>query len=99
MRLTDQEVHAIKDTAAKWFGDGAIIRVFGSRTRDDSRGGDIDLHIVAESKERADLRSELAFNVDLQTRIGEQKIDVILRTLDAQEQPIDRIALATGIVL
>ena len=99
MRLTSSEVDAILACARRHFGEQAIVRLFGSRTDDTSRGGDIDLHIEADSEERATLARELAFSQDLKDRIGEQRIDVIVRPPRHAPKPIDRIAIETGLVL
>lgn len=48
MRI-DRETRAIiKEEAARHFGPASEARLFGSRARDESRGGDIDLFIEAE---------------------------------------------------
>jgi predicted nucleotidyltransferase len=99
MRLSDQERHTIKQTVAKWFGTDAQVRLFGSRADDRLRGGDIDLHIVTTRPDAANLDTELAFSVDLKDRIGEQRIDVVLRHRAEPEHPIDRLAKEKGILL
>jgi len=43
MRLTSDQVHAIRQTAQRVLGAGARVSVFGSMALDDRRGGDIDL--------------------------------------------------------
>lgn len=99
MRLTSDEINAITDCAARHFGAGSVVRLFGSRVHDDLRGGDIDLHVIAETAERATLQSEGAFLAALEERIGEQRIDVLLLAPGERFRPIDDIAVATGISL
>jgi len=99
MRLTDTEVAAIKECATVVFGRDAEIRLFGSRADDRRRGGDIDLHVVAHDPERVGLENEIRFLVMLKDRIGDQKIDVIVRGPSEIPCTIDRIALDTGIPL
>ena len=99
MRLSDFEVRAIKQTAAKWFGPACVVRVFGSRVNDSAKGGDIDLHVIAETSELATLQAELGFAVDIQDQIGEQRIDLIVRKPSAVDRPIDIIAKKTGVLL
>ena len=99
MRLKPEEVAAIRDCARAHFGEGAVVRLFGSRVRDDLRGGDIDLHIVASDEEHASWRTEESFRRALASRIGEQKVDIILLSPHATRRPIDELAIMDGIVL
>ena len=45
MRLTTEQIALIKQNTALIFGDEAKIYLFGSRTDDNAKGGDIDLFI------------------------------------------------------
>ena len=99
MRLTPAEIEAIKTCAKACFGKDASVRLFGSRTDDGASGGDVDLHIEAETAELAALANELAFGAKLKEMIGEQRIDIVLRPPTYDPQPIDRIALDTGMTL
>jgi hypothetical protein len=99
MRLKDHERTAIKDCAARHFGTGARVTLFGSRADDAKRGGDIDLHIVPENAERAIFDAEVAFLRDLQDRIGEQRIDVVIQRPGAPDTAIDKLARETGVPL
>jgi predicted nucleotidyltransferase len=99
MRLTPTEIEEIRACAKRHFGERAIVRLFGSRTDDGRSGGDIDLHIEAESAEHASLANELEFSKDLKDRIGEQRVDVIVRAPHYTPRAIDEIAVRTGMML
>jgi hypothetical protein len=43
MRLTSFQRQTISEAAHRHFGEDSVAYLFGSRTRDDLRGGDIDL--------------------------------------------------------
>ena len=43
MRLTDDQIQAIRQSARQIGGELARVRVFGSRLDDSARGGDLDL--------------------------------------------------------
>ena len=43
MRLTDRQIHTIRQLARQVTGDQTRVRVFGSKLDDTARGGDIDL--------------------------------------------------------
>ena len=74
MRLKNQEADIIKNTIRS-FDPKAEIFLFGSRTDDSLKGGDIDILIFSESM---NLRSKLLLKSSLFEKIGEQKIDVII---------------------
>lgn len=99
MRLSPSEVDAIRSRARRAFGPDAVVRLFGSRVRDDLRGGDIDLHVDVGPEGRADLRAEIEFLVGLKEEIGDQRIDVVVRRRDAPPTAIDEIAFDEGVVL
>ena len=98
MRLTPEEVTAIKAVAADIFGATATVRLFGSRVDDLLRGGDTDLHIEAdhiddEWSKRAD------FEAALFKRIDPRKVDVILSERGKVPRGFERIAYRDGIIL
>jgi predicted nucleotidyltransferase len=99
MRLTEAQRAEIVALTKRRFGRLAVVRLFGSRTRDDECGGDIDLHIQAESADLATLANELEFTVELKARIGDEKIDVIVRRPGHSPCGIDDVALRTGLIL
>jgi uncharacterized protein len=80
MRITEKEKEIIKRLAKDIFGAQTHVYLFGSRTSDRLKGGDIDLFITNENKQNLTLRSKLSFLSELKSIIGDQKIDVILDT-------------------
>ncbi|MBC7367398.1 MAG: hypothetical protein H7343_11415 [Undibacterium sp.] len=72
MRLTDAERTAIKEVVAR-HDPAARVLLFGSRTDDGKRGG--DLLMDSPTLDRAGVR---AIRLDLEDRIGEQKIDIVI---------------------
>jgi len=80
MRLSDHDRLAIRRTAAEVAGPDARVYLFGSRTRDDLRGGDIDLLVELAEARPVDerLRVSVRTAARLQRLIGERKIDVLV---------------------
>ena len=85
VRLTEEEIRAIREVAKEVFGEGVKVWLFGSRTDLTKRGGDIDLYIEVPF-EGDMLDKKLTFLVRLEDRIGEQRIDLIIREPDADDE-------------
>ena len=101
MRLTHIQKQVICESASKYFGADAHVWLFGSRVDDESKGGDIDLYIESQSQDAAGLiTAKLQFLRECHKKIGEQKIDVVLRRAGQPlDLPIYRIARQTGVLL
>ena len=79
MRLTNFQIESIILLTKKYFGTDAEVFLFGSRTDDTLRGGDIDLFITGvKDKENLNVSNKIRFLTALKKKIGDQKIDVIL---------------------
>lgn len=98
MRLTAEEVAAIKAAAAEAFGPNAVVRLFGSRVRDDLRGGDIDLHVEADPV-ADEWCSRGRFEDVLFARIDRRKVDLVISRRGGTPRGFERIAYRDGIVL
>jgi predicted nucleotidyltransferase len=98
MRLKPEEIDAIKAAATDVFGANVIVRLFGSRVRDDLRGGDIDLHMEVDRVED-EWHQRLSFESKLFQSIDPQKVDVVLTVRGGTPQGFERIAYRDGIVL
>jgi len=73
MRLSKFEIKSIKETV-KEFDPEARVYLFGSRTDDAAKGGDIDLLIVSEKIKNREKRK---IRLKIFDRMEEQKIDII----------------------
>jgi predicted nucleotidyltransferase len=98
VRLKPEEIAAIKVAAAEVFGAGAVVRLFGSRVRDDLRGGDIDLHIEVDRIDDEG-RQRGAFEDRLFRTLEPQKVDIVLSARGGTPHGFERIAYRDGIVL
>ncbi len=99
MRLTDDQIQAIKFAAHDVLGDDAQVTLFGSRTDDSRRGGDIDLMFETPRRLPNRAATEGAIFVALIRKLGDRKIDVLLKDAATQEAPVMRVARETGIRL
>lgn len=99
MRLTSAQARIIRETIAEMLGSDAHVRLFGSRADDKERGGDIDLYI--EVKHVLDNRVAAASRLagQLQLRLGDQRIDVVLVDPATAPRPIHAAARSEGIDL
>ncbi len=99
MRLSEEQRTIISEEVRRHFGAGASVLLFGSRVRDDLRGGDIDLYVEAAGSVEQMLENELALYAALQRRLGEQRIDIVVHRRDAPLRDIDREARHSGVPL
>lgn len=99
MRISPAEAAAIRRVTTEVAGPQARVKLFGSRTRDDLRGGDIDLLIELSQPTPDKLAISLRAGAELQLAIGERKIDVLVTDPDSAETPLIRVARSEGIAL
>jgi len=97
MRLTPTQQSTIRDTLKRHFGPNTQIRLFGSRTDDNAKGGDIDLYIEPDIQ-APDLivDAKLEALVELHRTLGDRKIDLVIRRKQGPELPIHQHARTTG---
>ena len=99
MRLTSTQIAVIRDGAAQLAGNAARVWLFGSRVRDDARGGDVDLMLELDEAvaEPAQLSARLAALVS-RAMYG-RKVDVLIKAPNLKFLPIHAAALAHGLRL
>lgn len=99
VRLSAREIEIIRATVSRLLGDRTSIRIFGSRAREDEKGGDIDI-LVETGRQLPDrVASACRLVSELQMQLGDQKIDVLILDPETQEQPIHQIARQTGVMI
>jgi len=95
LRIDQKQHQAIKKYFLEVFKEGHIY-LFGSRTDDTKRGGDIDLYIQTLNREKL-VHKKLDFLMKLKRVIGNQKIDVVFDK--GLQRSIDKVAQSEGILL
>ncbi len=95
MRLSKPKATFLKQSIKQYLPDASVY-LFGSRAKDDQRGGDIDILIIGDmaltGQEKRDIK--IAFY----KQFGEQKIDLVSYT-KTDDANFKRIALMEGIKL
>ncbi|MGK5082243.1 nucleotidyltransferase domain-containing protein [Bdellovibrionota bacterium FG-1] len=102
MRLAKNEVDSIIEVVSLFAGDRlAELRLYGSRTDDALRGGDIDLVLIFSDSEQAlgFKGSVIEVLMCLKATLGERKIDFSVISVDQQADPFWKLALKTSLVL
>jgi predicted nucleotidyltransferase len=106
MRLTNEQIGIIKQTVQQCAMPLQLegIRLFGSRTDDAKRGGDIDLMLVFKQPiaRPAYLRAKVSSQIERQFEAqlgGALKVDVLLQAPNLPMQAIHEIAEKQGVLL
>ena len=99
MRLSAEEIAAIKRLVAEIYGPEAVVRLFGSQLDDRRKGGDVDLLVEVPPSAPRDLWPELRLHRFLEEALGGRKVDLIVHHRGDREAPFVRIAKREGVVL
>jgi predicted nucleotidyltransferase len=99
MRITPEQIRVIRQGVAELAGEEASVWLFGSRLRDDARGGDVDLMVELNEAvaEPAQLAARLAVRVS--RAMDGRKVDVLVKAPNLLFLPIHAVALAEGVRL
>ncbi len=95
MRLNDYEHEVLIRHCRTVFPNGQLY-LFGSRTNDTKRGGDIDLFLEIEDKSNL-FKRKISFLSKVKHDLGEQKIDLVFN--EDSERLIEKEARRWGILL
>ena len=95
MRLTRREQKIITE-AIHALDQEAQIYLFGSRVDDRSKGGDIDLLVISQNLEFADVLKLRRMILD---QIGWQQLDLIIKKPSELKEPFVVEAIETGVKL
>ena len=95
MRITEHEKNVIIE-AVQNIDPVAQLWLFGSRTDDNKKGGDIDIAVLSE-KINIDVMQKIQVRQFICNKIGEQKIDIV--TSSDGKEAFFRLAVAEGMEL
>ncbi|MDA8256999.1 MAG: nucleotidyltransferase domain-containing protein [Betaproteobacteria bacterium] len=99
MRLTAEQVNAIRRIASEEAGADSVVRLFGSRLDDTARGGDIDLLLEV----RYPVDNPALFGSRIAARLmralGGRHVDVLLAAPNLDTCAIHKVAVAEGVRL
>ena len=103
MRITPEQISAFID-AINFYSDGSEIelRLYGSRVKDNLKGGDIDLLLITASEANSKILKDSKYKIlsAIKAKIGEQKIDLsIIARTNISTDPFIKTAFAQSILL
>jgi predicted nucleotidyltransferase len=96
MRLNTDQQAFVRDTVATIVGEPMRIYVFGSRLKDGSRGGDLDLFIEGRVKISMLKRARIKLSLEAQLRMP---VDVISAQSESPLTAFQEIARMQGVLL
>jgi len=96
MRLNQRQQEIIRQAVRELAGKGAQVTLFGSRTDDQARGGDIDL--LVELPHAVENPAWLSARISgrISHRLGGRKIDVLVCAPNLKQLPIHAAARRQG---
>ena len=99
MRLTSEQIQAIRTGVAQVAGPGAQVWLFGSRLHDQARGGDVDLLLELDTPvdEPAQLAARLS--VRISRAMHGRKVGVVTKVPNLMHLLIHTIAMQEGVRL
>lgn len=99
MRLSEKEREVIVNAVRTRFAVVDRILLFGSRTDDLKRGGDVDILVETPLSQDAAFHNKLMALTDIQLQLGERKIDLVTCVPEGDDRLIVREARSTGVPL
>jgi predicted nucleotidyltransferase len=80
MRLSESQRKIITESVTEVFGQGVTVRLFGSRTDDLKKGGDIDLFVEIPSVDPLKTRKSVQLSGKISRRLDDMiAVDVIVK--------------------
>ncbi len=106
MRISESEKQNIIKAIDDVFSKNNIITkdislyLYGSRAKDNLRGGDIDLLFKVPQHVTNQIKNlKVKLSVKIQDLIGEQKIDIVIYSLDTEDDPFLNIISKEAVLL
>lgn len=99
MRIDPAEAQMIRRVVEAQFGTETRLWLFGSRTDDTARGGDVDILVdVGQAVENPAWAASCAEST-LMRALGGRRVDVVLAAPNLQETALHRLARRDGVPL
>lgn len=99
MRLSPNQVQAIRHAGVRVLGANVKVSVFGSMALNDRKGGDIDLFFETDRQLANRAQTLCRLHGALTMALGDRKIDIILKDAATPAAPIFEIARRTGVLI
>lgn len=96
MRLEKEYLNIIISTLKSQISD-AVIYLFGSRTDDSKRGGDIDIFLI--TNQNIGLKDKISLLAQLESSGIQRKVDLIVKTPQHSQEILHKEVLEKGIRL
>ncbi|MBK6744021.1 MAG: nucleotidyltransferase domain-containing protein [Hydrogenophilales bacterium] len=93
MRLSPESLILLQSTVCRFFGTQSAVYVYGSRTDDMARGGDVDVFV--ETPLTVDYHQR-AFALAALEEALHLPVDLLVKDAEDRDRPIHRIARLTG---
>lgn len=99
MRLSEEQIAAIRDVVRQEAGPEARVRVFGSRLNDERRGGDLDLFVEVNRPVVSPAWLSARISGRLTRYMHGRDVDVVLSAPNLQRSAVHAIAEQEGQLL
>jgi len=103
MRLTKEQIAAFIDAVNHYADNSELeLRLYGSRVKDELKGGDIDLLLITASEANTKILKDNKYKMlsAIKQKIGEQKIDLtIITRANITSDPFIKTAYSQSILL
>jgi len=95
MRISQEMINFFKNEVSS-IDSNAKVYLFGSRTDDNKKGGDIDILILSDNK--IDFDKIMKLRIKFYEKFGEQKLDIVNFTFD-EKDPFKDLIMDEAILL
>ena len=99
MRISDPQIHMIREIVNDLAGPDAEVRLFGSRLDDNAKGGDVDLLVKVPRPVTHPAMLAAGISARVSRRMYGRKVDVLIAAPNLRRLPIHEVAARDGLRL
>lgn len=99
MRLSASQIAQIRQAVAEFAGSGAVVKLFGSRTDNEGRGGDVDLLVECAAPVAAPALVAARIGGRISRYMAGRKVDVLLSAPNLLHSTLHEAARRRGVLL